>query len=131
MSQLGLKPRLAATTKPPATMSDGAAGLSTILSQWPDSDLVICVSDPLAFGVIMTCRTRGIAVPSMLAVAGFGDFEVARISDPSITTVSIDAQQIGRCTAQAVLSAVLQPQPPKKSRRSAVIPFRITMRESA
>lgn len=130
VAELGLEPRLSNIVRPPATMSDGAAGLDLVLSEWPDSDLIICVSDPLAFGVIMACRSRGIVVPETIAVAGFGDFEVARVSHPSITTVSIDAQAIGQRTARAVLDALAE-RTEAKEPGNVILPVQVTMRESA
>lgn len=96
MAAAGLGPRLCSIGRPPATMSDGERGLDTVLSAFPDTELVACVSDPLAFGVIAACQRRGWVVPDRLAVSGFGDFEIARIGVPAITTVQIDAGQIGR-----------------------------------
>ena len=46
-----------------------------MLRRWPDIDAVACVSDLSAFGVLMACHRRGIAVPGQLAIVGFGDFE--------------------------------------------------------
>lgn len=96
MAAAGLAPRLCSIGRPPATMSDGERGLDTVLGAYPDTELVACVSDPLAFGVIAACQRRGWAVPGRMAVSGFGDFEIARIAVPAITTVQIDAGQIGR-----------------------------------
>lgn len=96
MAAAGLTPRLCSIGRPPATMSDGERGLETVLAAYPDTELVACVSDPLAFGVIAACQRRSWAVPGRMAVSGFGDFEIARIAVPAITTVQIDAGQIGR-----------------------------------
>lgn len=93
---------------PPATMSDGDKALEGILGAFPDADLVVCVSDPLAFGVICACQRRGLVVPRDIAVAGFGDFEIARVCVPSLTTVAISATQIGRTAAQIILEVLAQ-----------------------
>ena len=45
----------------------------------------------------------GIDVPGELAITGFGHFEVAAISEPRITTVSVDARRIGDITASMLL----------------------------
>jgi LacI family gluconate utilization system Gnt-I transcriptional repressor len=95
--------RTMAFSPPPITMTQGAEALSQLLATWPDADAVICVSDPCAFGVLAECQRRGIAVPGRLAVAGFGDFEIARCSVPSISTVGVDAVAIGRQTGELIL----------------------------
>lgn len=93
-------PRLCSVGHPPVTMSDGEEALVSVLTEFPDTDLIVCVSDPLAFGVIAACQRRGLSVPDDVAVAGFGDFEVSRIANPAITTLSVNASEIGREVAE-------------------------------
>ena len=87
----------------PVTMSHGETGLSQVLEAFPDTDLIVCVSDPLAFGVLSACQDRGIRVPQDMAVAGFGDFEISRISRPRISTLAIDAYRIGKEAAETLV----------------------------
>ncbi len=71
LAALGLgEPRICGLGRPPAMMSDGEQALSLVLERFPDTDLVVCVSDPLAFGLIAACQRRGMVVPRDLAVAG-------------------------------------------------------------
>lgn len=106
MQEHGLEPRLCSIGRPPATMSDGEYGLNVVLSAYPDTELVACVSDPLAFGVIAACQRRGILVPRDLAVSGFGDFEIAHVAVPDITTVQIDARLIGQKAGEIVATSI-------------------------
>ncbi|WP_187640014.1 LacI family DNA-binding transcriptional regulator [Bosea sp. F3-2] len=111
MREVGLSPRLCAIARPPATMSDGERALDEVLQHYPDTELVACVSDPLAFGIMAACARRGISVPDQLAISGFGDFEIARVSAPGITTVRIDAASIGRLTGEIVLDLLVPAAP--------------------
>ncbi|MEM9029332.1 MAG: LacI family DNA-binding transcriptional regulator [Pseudomonadota bacterium] len=95
--------RVLAFAPPPITMQQGTRALPEILERWPETEVVICVSDPCAFGVLTECQRRRIAVPGKLAVAGFGDFEISGISVPAITTVAVDAQAIGRKAGELIL----------------------------
>jgi LacI family gluconate utilization system Gnt-I transcriptional repressor len=95
--------RMLAVAPPPITMTDGAAALSTTLEKWPDTEAIICVSDPCAFGLLTECQRRRIDVPGRLAIAGFGDFEVGRCAVPAISTVGMDAFAIGRETGMLLL----------------------------
>jgi LacI family gluconate utilization system Gnt-I transcriptional repressor len=117
MTEQGLSPRLVSIGRPPVTMSDGDSALEAVLSAFPDTELIACVSDPLAFGVITACQRRGWKVPDRLAVSGFGDFEIARVSMPTITTVAIDAGEIGRHSAKVILAAIKATQKPGRSQR--------------
>jgi LacI family transcriptional regulator, gluconate utilization system Gnt-I transcriptional repressor len=95
--------RMLGFAPPPITMSQGAGAIGDVMRRWPDTDAVICVSDPCAFGVLTECQRQGWSVPGRLAIAGFGDFEVSRCSQPTITTVAVDAEGIGRQTGELIL----------------------------
>jgi LacI family gluconate utilization system Gnt-I transcriptional repressor len=90
----------------PITMSHGGPAMAALLDAWPDTQAVMCVSDMSAFGAIMESHRRGLSVPDDIAVAGFGNFEVAACCAPSITTVSVDAYGIGTRTGAALLAAL-------------------------
>lgn len=96
-------PRVAAHGPPPITMMQGRAALRTVLERWPDTDAVMCVSDPCAFGALVEAQSLGRDVPT-LGIAGFGDFEVSRCCVPSLTTVSINAEGLGREVGGLVLA---------------------------
>ena len=95
--------RLLDIAPPPVSMPQGARALPEILQRWPDTDIIICVSDPCAFGVLTESQRRGISVPGELAIAGFGEFEVSGLAVPSITTVAVDAHAIGRNAGELIL----------------------------
>ncbi|WP_376989500.1 LacI family DNA-binding transcriptional regulator [Bosea sp. R86505] len=128
MQQLGFEPRILTAGAPPVTMTDGAAALEMLLARFPDTDCAVCVSDPLAFGLAMACLRRGIAVPGNLAIAGFGDFEIGRISRPTISTVAVDASEIGRKAGNVVLSALAGQHP--VNRNDTEIATFVKLRES-
>ncbi|OXI77778.1 LacI family transcriptional regulator [Burkholderia sp. AU33423] len=100
------EPRVVRLGESPITMSHGGPAMAALLAQWPDTDAVMCVSDMSAFGAIMECHRRGLSVPADIAVAGFGNFEVATCCHPAITTVSVDAYGIGLRTGEALLAAL-------------------------
>lgn len=96
--------RLIAAGVPPVSMLEGAAATRALLQQAPDTDAVLCVSDLVAFGALTECQRLGIAVPDQMAIAGFGNYEVAEICVPPLTTVNPFPEQIGRQTAATLLS---------------------------
>ena len=112
-------------------MEQGGEAIVHLMSQWPDVDAAICVSDLSAFGALMECHRRNWPVPGRIAIAGFGDFEVARCSFPRITTVSVDAFEIGRAAGELLLRAI------EANRKVAgfppelmLMPFKVIQRES-
>jgi LacI family gluconate utilization system Gnt-I transcriptional repressor len=124
-------PRICRIAPPPATMSHGEAALTAVMREYPDSDLIVCVSDPLAFGIVNACLRRRIRVPDDLAVAGFGDFEVGRISVPSLTTLSVDAAVVAREIADVVVAALGDPRSDRGIARTRDIPYAVRPRSSA
>jgi LacI family transcriptional regulator, gluconate utilization system Gnt-I transcriptional repressor len=106
VAQAGLVPRICLIAPPPAAMSHGDAALGAVLQAFPDTDLIVSVSDPLAFGILSACLRRGIRVPDDVALAGFGDFEVGRVSTPSLTTLSVNAALLAKEVADVVIAAL-------------------------
>lgn len=130
--QLGLpRGRIVAFGDPPISMEQGGEAIVRLMSQWPDVDAAVCVSDLSAFGALMECRRRDWPVPGRIGIAGFGDFEVARCSFPRITTVAVDAQEIGRAAGALLLRAI---EATREGRRippeTTLIPFKVIQRES-
>jgi len=88
--------------QPPMSIKDGHFVGSNLKQYYDDIDCIFCVSDAPAFGVISALKEQGIDVPDDIGVAGFGDFEVSRFSNPTITTVKFDAEELGRVTAKLI-----------------------------
>ena len=65
--------RLIAAGVPPISMREGAAAMGRLIDTMPDTEAVICVSDPSAIGAMTECQRRGVAVPDRVWIAGFGD----------------------------------------------------------
>jgi LacI family transcriptional regulator, gluconate utilization system Gnt-I transcriptional repressor len=123
-------PRVVEHGASPITLSHGGAALSRLLERWPDTDAVMCVSDMSAFGAIMECHRRSIAVPGRMAVAGFGDFEVSRHCHPRITTVAIDARRIGSIAGEMLLASAGRKSGDGSPESRRTIDYRVLVRES-
>lgn len=95
--------RLIAAGAPPISMREGAAAMARLLETLPDTQAVICVSDLSGFGALTECQRRGVPVPGQISVAGFGDYEIAGISVPTLTTINPFPQEIGARTAALIL----------------------------
>lgn len=107
IAEAGLpKGRVISFGKPPISMEQGAEALVQLVTRYPKIDAVVCVSDMSAFGAIMECHRRGWAVPGRIAVAGFGNFEVASNCHPRISTISIDCYDMGRSAGRILLRAI-------------------------
>lgn len=79
----------------PVSMRHGAAAIEALGAEVRAYHALVCVSDPVAFGALSACKRLGLRVPDDIAVTGFGEFEVAQISEPRITSVDVGARRIG------------------------------------
>jgi LacI family transcriptional regulator, gluconate utilization system Gnt-I transcriptional repressor len=95
--------RLIAAGPPPISMREGANAMARLLSDYPDTQAVICVSDLSAYGALTECQRRGISVPEQIAIGGFGAYEIGSICVPTLTTIDAHAREIGCRTGSLLL----------------------------
>ena len=69
------------------TTPGGLAATERLLDRHPDLDAIFVASDQMAVGALAVLKTRGLAVPSDIAVVGYDDAAVAAATDPPLTTV--------------------------------------------
>ena len=107
---------------------EGARGLDELLLRHPDTDAVFCTSDAVAAGALLQCRRREIAVPDQMAVAGFGDFDIAGDLALELTTVQVPGLAIGEQAARLLIERIEG----RSAARSIVdVGFEIVRRRSA
>lgn len=85
-------------------MEAGPALLDDMLDRFPDVDAIFCSLDAIAAGVMLAAQRRGLSVPGRLAVAGFGDFAIARPTGLDLTTVRIAGREIGARAGELLLA---------------------------
>lgn len=98
--------RVLSVGQAPVSMAHGAQGVVQLMSLWPDTQALVCVSDHPAFGALAECQRRGWDVPGKLAIAGFGGFEVGLACHPQMSTVVVDCTGIGRVAGELLLRAI-------------------------
>lgn len=87
----------------PSNVERGRHAVAELLAKEPKLQAVMCSSDGMAQGVMVEAAARGLRVPQDLAVCGFGDADFAAHLHPALTTVHIDAADIGRLAAQLIV----------------------------
>jgi len=116
LGDLGLDTsRVADTGPPPTSMSAAATALNDLLERHPDTQAVMCVSDPAAFGAMMECKRRGLSVPGDLAIAGFGADDISINSVPTITTVEVGPFEIGVKAGEIIIQTLSDDLPTNSS----------------
>lgn len=91
----GLPTRVVHATE--TTAHDGTAAVRLLGNDLPDA--IVAVNDAVAIGVLHGLRK----VAEQPAVVGFDDIAWARLTDPPLTTVSVDAELMGRRGAGLLL----------------------------
>jgi LacI family transcriptional regulator len=67
---------------------------------------VFCFADVLALGVLAVSKELKIKIPFELAIAGFGNDEIAKYVSPSLTTMDQPSFQIGQLAAKLILEQI-------------------------
>lgn len=124
MKELGLPQFIDTDIAVGLAIHSGGDALDRLMTRHPEIDAVFFANDPLAFGALQRCRHRGWPVPKRIAVAGFGDFEIARETIPTLTTVRIPGYEIGRTAAQMILARSM-------TERIVDVGFELVFRDSA
>ena len=109
------------------TRESGAAAMRQLLADDPELDAVFVASDLMAHGALRTLRAAGRRVPEDVAVIGFDDIELARYTDPPLTTVRQPIMEIGRQMARQLLSLIAGEQ----VEPVVVLPTELILRDSA
>ncbi len=70
---------------------------------------VFAANDSMAVGLVSALRSRGLQVPRDLAVVGFDDIVIASYLSPALTTVHVDAYELGLRAVRLLLPSLESP----------------------
>ena len=110
------------------SLEGGYAGAAALLECHPDLDAIFCANDVMAIGALRCIRERGRRVPEDIAVIGMDNITEGRVCTPTLTSVSLEAEQRGAIAVQLLFERLGQPDLPV--RRVTVQP-RLVIRESS
>ena len=71
-----------------------------------DFDGLVAANDDMAFGALCVLRERGRDVPGDVALIGFDDFGLARVTTPAISTVAVPAEEMAAAATERLLELV-------------------------
>jgi LacI family transcriptional regulator, repressor for deo operon, udp, cdd, tsx, nupC, and nupG len=88
---------------------------------------IVCDDDVQAAGVYRAAYDLGLRIPEQLSVVGFGNTDISTLLYPSLTTVDLPGEQLGRTGTTMLLEQLLgrSPQLP------TTLPTRLLERDSA
>jgi DNA-binding LacI/PurR family transcriptional regulator len=83
-------------------MEGGEAGVRCLLAEPKLPTAILCTNDLVALGAIRALVENGLRVPADISVIGADDIAFARYGAPSLTTVRIPRDQMGRFAFDAL-----------------------------
>lgn len=97
---------LAAGLEPPRRLILGRSGEAGVASavELADRDAIFAANDALAIGVLAGLREARRRVPEDVGVVGLGNLEIGGLIAPSLSTVRIDGEAIGRTAGRLTVS---------------------------
>ena len=101
LTRRGMDPQI--VHAPSTTASDGTNATADLLARpGPRRDGIVAVNDALAIGALYHVRSQA----NRPAIVGFDDIAWARLTDPPLTTVAVDAELMGAHAAELILDRV-------------------------
>ncbi|MCT2585312.1 LacI family DNA-binding transcriptional regulator [Actinophytocola sp. S1-96] len=88
------------------TRESGEQAMATLLSRHPDLDGVFVANDLMAMGALRALRAAGRAVPADVAVVGYDDIEMARHTEPPLTTIHQPVIDQARTMTELLLTQI-------------------------
>ena len=120
------------------TVASGVAATEQLLATDPTIDAIFAASDLMALGALQVLRREGRRVPEDVAVVGFDDIDLARVSTPPLTTVRQDTVAQGQMMVRLLLQLLGRTNDlPRATRRltagktSILLPVELVLRASA
>jgi LacI family transcriptional regulator len=124
----GVEPDPALEYQGDFTESSGYECAQEVLGNGRRPSAVFAANDYMAIGFLSALRNAGVTVPEELAVTGFDDIAIAQYLNPPLTTVRVDAFELG---ARAVQSCLEGPAEKAATGRShIVVPTTLVVRSS-
>lgn len=79
-----------------------------LLSMGKKFTAIICTNDLMAIGAMRALREMGIRIPEDVSVMGFDGVELAKYTQPSLTTMAMDQHEFGRKAFELLYTYIKQ-----------------------
>ena len=100
----GLTPRVVSVSE--TTIDSGFEAANRALEAHPEMSAIVAVNDAMAIGAMRAAGSRGIRVPTDLAVVGFDNIAWAKFAEPPLTTVNVPTLEMGRLAARLIIDRI-------------------------
>jgi LacI family transcriptional regulator len=87
-------------------VSSGHAHAQALLALPEPPTALFCANDLMAVGAIEAVRERGLEIPRQVSVVGYDDQDIARYTQPPLTTVLLPNYEMGHWAAENLIAQV-------------------------
>lgn len=87
-------------------VSDGYQCAQQLLSLKNRPTAIAAANDQLAYGALLAAQDKGLSIPDDLAIVGYDNDEISRVSNPTITTITLPLFKMGQTAAENLLQQV-------------------------
>lgn len=101
-----IRPATAPLAVGPATIEGGLAAMTSAWQAGLRPTATLAMSDTLAIGAFQAARNLGLSVPRDVSIVGFDDIDMARYTEPPLTTVHQPIRRKGEEAVRLLLSVV-------------------------
>lgn len=108
MKQIGVRDRNL-ECKGDFTEESGCDAAKTLIALEPRPTAIFAANDAMAIGALSALSDADLDCPNDVAVAGFDDIRVGHYVTPSLTTVHVDVDELGRRAFELVFEAIGDP----------------------
>lgn len=124
MAQNSLRPESLPVIETPYEIENGADAFRHLMTQDVPPTAVLCGNDVLAVGAVRQAAQMGLRVPEDISITGFDDIELAKIVQPSLTTIHVPHRDMGRAAAVELIKMIETSSPGKSTRLDTGIVMR-------
>jgi LacI family transcriptional regulator len=94
------------------TYQDGCNAANILFNQDPPPTAILAINDVLALGAMHAALQRGLHIPEDISIAGFDDNNYSAFLNPPLTTVDVNAHEIGVQCIRLVIQRIEYPERP-------------------
>lgn len=84
----------------------GFYATENVLNRVGSIDGIYYQDDSMAVGGLFYCKSKGMKIPSDIAIAGWGGMEIASVLPERLTTTIVATQALGKASAEALVARI-------------------------
>jgi LacI family transcriptional regulator len=94
-------------------------------------DAIFASNDPMAMGVMMAIKEKGLKIPQDVAVVGFSNWFCGELMEPSLTTVDQPGFEMGQEAARMLIKQIEMKDKPEPVLETKILKTKLVIRNSS